>query len=201
MGDPRKQRKKYSTPMSPWQKERIVEEVELLKSYGLKNKAEIYRARSLLKKYQVQAKKFVTIKTEQEELEKQQFLGKMKSFGFVKADDASEVLGLTLGDILERRLQTILHRKGLARSMKQARQFITHRHVLIGDRMITIPSYKVTLEDEKRISFVVSSNLANDEHPERVILEKKEKPEKKMDKRPGRGRPGRRPRRQFPSKK
>jgi len=38
MGDPRKLRKKYNTPMHPWQGQRIKEENEILKQYGLKNK-------------------------------------------------------------------------------------------------------------------------------------------------------------------
>ncbi|MCK5025107.1 MAG: hypothetical protein KAS15_00850, partial [Nanoarchaeota archaeon] len=78
-------------------------------------------------------------------------------------------------DILERRLQTILHRSGRARSMKQARQFITHRHIIISKKKITMPSYMVTLDQEKQIFFVENSNLAKEDHPERVIIVKKEK--------------------------
>ena len=189
MGDPRKHRKKYTTPAHPWQKDRIVEEGELIKAYGLKNKSEIYRARSILKKFQTQAKAFVAVKTEQEELEKKQFIDKMKAFGFIKKDDPSEVLDSTLGDILERRLQTIVCRKGFARSMKQARQFITHRHVLVNDKVITMPSYKVTKDGEKRVTFKAVSTLANDEHPERVLIERKVKPKRdERDRRFGGGR-------------
>ena len=41
MGDPKKIRKSYRTPSHPWQKQRIVEEDELLKTYGIKNKTHI----------------------------------------------------------------------------------------------------------------------------------------------------------------
>ncbi|MDP7610203.1 MAG: 30S ribosomal protein S4, partial [Candidatus Woesearchaeota archaeon] len=43
MGDPKKQRKKYSKPSHPWQTERIEVEKVLMKEYGLKNKKEIWR--------------------------------------------------------------------------------------------------------------------------------------------------------------
>ncbi len=70
-------------------------------------------------------------------------------------------------DVLERRLQTILFRKGLARTMSQSRQFITHRHVTIGPKEITSPSFLVTLEDESHLTFKDKSALANEDHPER----------------------------------
>ena len=175
MGDPRKQRKTFSTPSHPWNKDRIVEESELAKSYGLGNKREIYKANSILKGYFKLAKRFATVKTEQDELEKSHFLAKLKSFGFTDENDISKALDLTLKDILERRLQTIIHRSGRARSMKQARQFITHRHIIIGKKKITMPSYMVTLDHEKQISFIENSNLSKEDHPERVIIVKKEK--------------------------
>jgi len=196
MGDPRKHRKNFSTPSHPWNKERIIEESEQVESYALKNKREIYKANSILKKYLKIAKRFATIRTKQDEIEKTQFLEKMRSFGFIDGDDVSKVLDLELKNILERRLQTLTHRKGFARSMKQSRQFITHRHIMVGDKKITMPSYLVTLSEEPKISFIASSNLSKDDHPERVILKKKEKPERKRVRRysgpPGSRGPGRR---------
>ncbi len=53
------------------------------------------------------------------------------------------VLDLTIEDILERRLQTIVFRKGLARTVFQSRQLITHGHVTIDGRRVTIPGYIV----------------------------------------------------------
>ena len=84
MGDPRKPRKKYTTPTKPWTKERVVEENELIKSYGLKNKTEIYKADSKLKKFLALAKRFATIRTKQDETEKELFLKKMKELGFLE---------------------------------------------------------------------------------------------------------------------
>ena len=41
MGNPKRHRKKYSTPAHPWQRARIEEERELSKEYGFKNKKEM----------------------------------------------------------------------------------------------------------------------------------------------------------------
>ena len=89
--------------------------------------------------------------------------------GEPKLDD---VLSLSVRDILNRRAQSIIAKKGFARSMKQARQFITHNHVLIGAKAITSPSTLLTLEAESNVTFKPSSSLAAEDHPERVPVER-----------------------------
>ncbi|MCD6421285.1 MAG: 30S ribosomal protein S4, partial [Thaumarchaeota archaeon] len=64
---------------------------------------------------------------------------------------ADDVLKLTVRDILERRLQTMVYRLGYARTIHQARQFIAHGHVYIGDRKVRSPSYHVMRGEEKLI--------------------------------------------------
>ncbi len=202
MGDPKKHRKKYSNPVIPWNKERIEEEKLLLKEYGLKNKKEIYKADSLLRKYFSLSKKLVANRTAQGELEKQQLLDKLTNLGLLKpGSDLSDVLGITINKIFERRLQTIVFRKKLAKSIKQSRQFITHQHITVAGKKITSPSYFVTTKEESIISFVPSSDLSNLNHPERIISEKPKKtskPHDKKDKNPRRKRvvvrKGRKPR-------
>ena len=187
MGDPRKVRKKYSTPTHPWQKERIEEEIELLNSYGLKNKKEIWKTRTFLKKFTQQAKKLVAASGAQAELEKSQLLTRLASLGIIE-DSAhlEDVLTISQKDLMERRLQTLVFKKNLSRSLKQARQFITHRHILINDQLITAPSYLVTKAEEAKISFISSSALNSIDHAERAPLEdkktKKPKAAKKEDK-------------------
>jgi small subunit ribosomal protein S4 len=182
MGDPKKRRKLYSTPSHPWNKERIEEEKALIKEYGLKNKKEIWRHDSFLKDLSRRAKSLVTLKTKQDEIEKKRLLEKVKALGLAGENvDLGDILALTLRDILERRLQTQVYKKGLARSMKQSRQFITHRHVLVGANKMTIPSYLVTLSDEAQLIFTENSALSNAEHPERVSLESKEAPKVKNE--------------------
>jgi len=170
MGHPKLKKKTYSKPTHPWQKERLEEERELLKEFGLKNKEEVWKADSLLRKYAKQAKTLIALSSPQSEIERATLLKKLTSLGFIE-DTAKleDVLTITLNDILSRRLQTILHKKGLAKSIRQARQFITHEHVSVGDKKITSPSYLVSKKEEALISFSSNSSLVSPDHPERTV--------------------------------
>lgn len=182
MGAPKRQRKKFSKPSHPWQKERILAEQELLKEYGLNRKYEIWKMNSILKNFTKQAKNLVTIKNPQIERERNQLLTKLSSLGLMgKEAKLEDVLSLTLKDIMERRLQTLVYRKNMAKSFRQARQFIVHEHISLGDKTITAPSYLVPIEDEGNIQFAQGSLLMDTNHPERVIV-KKEKTVKKVEK-------------------
>ncbi len=182
MGDPKKLKKKYSTPIHPWQAERIEEERNLFREYGFKNKKEIWKMNSILRNFFRQAKRLTATKIEQSEKEKIQLLSRLKRLGLLpEAALIDDVLDISLKDLLERRLQTIVFRKGLARSMNQARQFIVHKHITIGDKKITVPNYLVSKAEENLISFSGKSSLANPDHPERKQEEKKEVPKKKKE--------------------
>jgi small subunit ribosomal protein S4 len=76
-----------------------------------------------------------------------------------------DVLDLTVEDILERRFQTIIYRKGLAKTIQQARQLITHGHIMIGNQRITTPGYIVTKPEETQITYTTQSALSNPAHP------------------------------------
>jgi small subunit ribosomal protein S4 len=179
MGDPRKARKKFETPFHPWQSARIEEEGVLLKEYGLKNKSEIWKMRSAVKNFADQAKRLIAIGGEQAEKEKNLLLQKLNRMGLTgKSAKLEDVLSLTVRDIMDRRLQTIVFKKGLAKSISQARQFVVHRHITVKGSLVTTPSYVVLAEEEPSVSFIAKSSLADEEHPERVI-EKKEKKAKK----------------------
>jgi small subunit ribosomal protein S4 len=183
MGDPKKFRKKYKTPMHPWNAENIRVEKELSQEYGLKNKKEIWVINSVLKKYKGLAKKLIAVKTEQGEKEKKQMMEKLQQLGLIEEGaELDNVLSLEVKDIMERRLQSLVFRKGLSRSMNQARQFITHRHVMVGDKKITFPSKIISREEEDKITFDGHSSLNDEEHPERVQLEKETAPVKEAPK-------------------
>jgi len=168
MGNTRRLRKKYQTPSHPWQKERIVVEKELVKEYGLKNKQEVWQADSKLTRFKALAKDSISSTSAQAQKEASQLLDKLRSLGLLSAtSELSDVLPLNAKDILERRLQTVVFRKGLARSVKQARQFITHGHVTINGVVFTAPSHMVKKADEEHIAFSETSQLADTEHPER----------------------------------
>ncbi len=174
MGDPKQLRKKYSTPRHPWMKASIEVEKKVLEDYGLVKKKEIHIASSFLTKYKDIAKKLIATRTNpQAQKEKVQVLAKLHRLGLLPAGaELDQILGLELKDVLERRLQSIVFRKGFARSMKQARQHIVHRHVNVSDQEISSPSYLVSLEEEGTVSFKENSSFADAEHPERIPLQK-----------------------------
>ncbi|PIN86445.1 30S ribosomal protein S4 [Candidatus Woesearchaeota archaeon CG10_big_fil_rev_8_21_14_0_10_44_13] len=186
MGDPKKIRKKYQTPRHPWQKARIEEEGSLLKEYGTKNKKEIWKMQSKLRDFSDRAKRLIAAKTPQAEKEKKELLLKLQSMGLISLEAGLDgVLSLTLRDIMERRLETLIYKKNLARSMKQARQFIVHGHVMVGDKKINSPSYIVSIKEEGLIRFTSKSKLNDPEHPERVMISESaaKKKAKKMEER------------------
>jgi len=184
MGDPRKIRSKFEGPSHPWQRQRIEEEKTLAKEYGLKNKTEIWKMHSMLKGFTAQAKNLIPLTNPQAEKEKHQLITRLQRYGLVPMNaNVDAVLGLTLRHLLERRLQTQVYKKNFARTMRQARQFITHGHVTISGRKISAPSYLVPVSEEMQIGFIANSTLADAEHPERQIVSesaaKKAKKEKK----------------------
>jgi len=174
MGSIKKIRKKYETPMHPWKRERIESERLLVNEFGLSNKKELWKMQSLLRGFTRQAKKLGRADTEQARKEQSQLLSKLTSLGLVGKDaKMSDVLTLTAKDILSRRLQTILYKKNMARSIKQARQFIIHGHVALSGSKVTVPSYMVKKEEETKIGFRQGSAISREDHPERP-KEKKE---------------------------
>lgn len=173
MGDPKKLKKKYLTPSHPWNKTAIEAESILKKEYGLTTKKEIYLANTFLKKYKDLTKNLIANKTTQAETEKKLVIAKLQKYGLLPTGASLDhILSLEPKNILERRLQTVLFRKGLARTVKQARQFITHRHVTVGDKEITSPAHMLTLEEESKLAFKMKSSFSNVDHPERVNVAK-----------------------------
>jgi small subunit ribosomal protein S4 len=183
MGDPKKLRKRYETPRHPWQASRISAEKQLTREYGLKNKKEIWKAQSLLRRFTNQAKALSTIKTEHQKHEKEQLIHRLVKLGLLKeGQDREDVLGLSVKNILDRRLQTLIFKKGLALTPKQARQFIVHGHISVNEQKITIPNYLVNIGEEDKIGYLPTSNLSDKEHPEIALIKEKYNKETREEK-------------------
>lgn len=148
----KRQKKKYERPRRPWDKDRILREKELLKTFGLRRKREIWTAEALLRKYRRMARELAAKKNKERE---KVLINKLVKMGLLeKGADLDDVLSLTVENILERRLQTIIFRKGLTTTPKQARQFIVHGKVVLDERKISYPSYLVVKEEEGKIKVV-----------------------------------------------
>ncbi|MEM0057036.1 MAG: 30S ribosomal protein S4 [Candidatus Geothermarchaeota archaeon] len=150
MGDPRRRfKKKYETPFKPWDPELLKEELTLVGEYGLKNKRELRRFVTMLKKIRRIAKSTFTMRPEIREEVITQLIKKLHTLGILDENaTVNDILQLTVRSLLERRLQTIVYRKGLAKSIHHARQMIVHRHIMIGDRIVDRPGYLVKREEE-----------------------------------------------------
>jgi len=168
MGQPKRQRKKYEGPSHLWQKERIEKEKILLKEFALKNKREIWREGTIAKSIAINAKKLIADTSSQALLERKQLLERGKRLGLLKSDSLDDALDTTLEDVLNRRIATIVFKKGMARTIKQARQMVVHGHISIDGKKITSPSYLVSLEEENKVMFAENSPFANPQHPERL---------------------------------
>ncbi len=171
---PKRKRKKYSRPQKPFDKVRIEEENILKEKYGLKNKKEIWKADATIGRIRNLAKQLIT----KSEDEKQAFVEKLRKKGF-KIESIADALALDKEDWLKRRLQTIVFSKKLTRTPKQSRQLIVHKHVSIGNRIVNIPSYHVSLDEESTVKL----NLALKLEPKKSKIEKieKEVEEKKLE--------------------
>ncbi|MFH1445387.1 MAG: 30S ribosomal protein S4 [Nanoarchaeota archaeon] len=153
----RKIRKKTKKPRAPWNKVQIKEERTLMNTYGLQRKKELRSAEAILRNFRQRARALIGEKNEEKE---KLLLDKLSKLGLVKGTkDLDNVLALQVTDILNRRLQTILKNKGLAKTPKQSRQMITHGHIVIDDRRIVFPSYLVPLEEENKIAFQENSKM------------------------------------------
>jgi len=121
----------------------------------LRNKRELWRAESELSSIRKQARTLLAATQDVRLREEKKLMNSLIRTGLVKEGGTlDDVLSLAVEDILGRRLQSMIFKKGMAVSPLQARQSIVHRHVLVGGRFVTIPSYTVTTEEEGLIKVV-----------------------------------------------
>jgi small subunit ribosomal protein S4 len=159
--------KKYSRPRKPYDLVRFGEENKLIETYGLKNKREIWKADAAVSEIRRKAKALITADVEKSK----KLIEKLNKQGF-NVKNIADVLALNKEEYLKRRLQSILVSKGVVKSPKQARQLITHKHVLINKNIVTSPSYVVSFDEEKKIELKIKEQKKKDMKAEK----KEEKP-------------------------
>ncbi|MCD6088926.1 30S ribosomal protein S4 [Candidatus Bathyarchaeota archaeon] len=172
MGDPKKPKKKYETPRFPWRSDVLESEIRLLGEYGLRNKRELWRCKTMLSKFRGIARSLFGMPSSKRKILEAQLLNKLKRMGILSENAVlDDVLDLTVESILERRLQTLVFKKGLAKTIHQARQLIVHGHIAIDGRKVFSPGYLVLKDEEDKIEYAPTSPLNNPEHPIRVAIE------------------------------
>ncbi len=142
----KRKHKKYSRPKRPFDKNRIEEEARIKNEFGLKNKKEIWRAEARIKSIREKAKKLISATPK----EQKALFDRLKKTG-LNVNSIADVLSLDKKDYLNRRLQTLVVKKRLAKTQKSARQLITHRKILVGEKFVDSPSYIVPVELEDKI--------------------------------------------------
>jgi len=154
MGDPRKLRNKYERPKKLWDVDRLKEEKGLKAEYGLRSMRELWRATAELKKFRREARRLLSITEEERRGDGKKILAKLARLGILKEGAVlDDVLSLEVKSVLERRLQTMVLRKGLARSSAQSRQLITHGFIAISGRKVTRPGYILRMDEEGALSY------------------------------------------------
>lgn len=175
MGDPKFSRKTYDTPSHPWQGERIKAEVEVVRAFGLKNKTEVWKAETILRNLRKQSRDLqarLRSGDKQAQVEADALLNKCGRLGYLPVgSNLNDILSLKDEDVLSRRLQTIVFEKGLASTIKQARQMITHGHIFMNGHRVTVPGYLVTRAEESSIEYNPSSPYTDEMHPMRMSAE------------------------------
>jgi len=174
MGDQKFQRKSYSTPRHPWEKDRIDYERGIVVKYGLKNKRELWKAEAILSSFRAQARTLQAKIRYDDPVAQKQFsllLKKLDKLDLMGSNASlDDILSMSIESILDRRLQTIVYQKNMATTMKQARQLITHGHIKVDDHVVTIPGLFVEKEYEDKIYYNDNSPFADENHPMRQII-------------------------------
>lgn len=153
MGDPRRLRNTYESPRKVWDADRIKKEGKLTTDYGLKNTREIWITLQKLKKARRDAMKYLSLGEAAIEKSKP-LMNRLVRLGIIAPDaKPDDVLSLSVENFLDRRLQSRVMKKGLARTARQARQLITHGFIAVKGRRVTIPSYVVSVDEDQYIAY------------------------------------------------
>ena len=171
MGDPKYPRRVWRKPKRPLNYDLKMEELKTLGTFGLRTKRELWKAHTQLSNVRHQARSLLALQQDVREEKEPILMKSLTRVGLVSSDATlDDVLNLQVTDLLTRRLQTLVFKKFGFKTPYQARQAVVHGHIMIGDRIVNIPSYTVTTSEEDSIKFTPESKF-----PE--ILEKnKEKP-------------------------
>jgi small subunit ribosomal protein S9e len=148
-------------PRRPFEAERLDGELKLVGEYGLRCKREIWRVQLALAKIRKAARELLTLdpKDPKRVFEGPALMRKMVRYGLL-GDEEKEldfVLQLTTPKLLERRLQTKVFKKHLAKSIHHARVLIKQRHIRVGKQVVNVPSFLVRMESEAHIEFATTS--------------------------------------------
>ena len=160
MGDPKTSRRVWQKPKRPLNYDLIMDELKTLGTFGLKTKRELWKTQTELSRVRLQARSLLALRQDERERKEPILMQSLSKIGLVNEDSTlDDVLNLQVTDLLSRRLQTIAQKKLYFKTPYQARQAIVHGHIMIGDSVVTIPSYIVKTEEEAKIHLIPESRF------------------------------------------
>jgi len=158
MGDTKNFRRVWKKPKRPLNFDLKMEELKILGTFGLKTKRELWKARTELSRVRNQARSLLALRQDVRDREEPILLKSLSRVGYVEPDATlDDVLNLELSDLFSRRLQTVVQKKFFFKTPYQARQAVSHGHILIGDRIVNIPSYIVSVDEESKVKLTTES--------------------------------------------
>ena len=153
--------KTFKKPRRPFEKERLDSELKIVGEYGLRNKRELWRIQLVLSKLRKTARELLTLPDDDPKriFDSNALMRRMYKYGFLDESQTKldYVLALTAQDVLERRLQTLVFKLGLAKSIHHARVLIKQRHIRVGKQIVNVPSFLVRVDSQKHIDFSLKS--------------------------------------------
>jgi len=153
-------RKVWKKPKRPLNYDLMMDELKTLGTFGLKTKKELWKTQTELSRVRLQARSLLALRQEERERKEPILIQSLSKIGLVDQNSTlDDVLNLQVNDLLSRRLQTMAQRILFFKTPYQARQAIVHGHVMIGDGVVTIPSYIVKTEEEVKIHLIPESRF------------------------------------------
>ena len=154
MGAPKRNRSKFEKPKERWNLERIKKDNALINEYGLKNMKELWKVQSEVSRVRRNVRELLSVSGGESENVKERIIGRLTKLGLATPSTTLDnLLDLKESNMLDRRLQTIVFKRGMARSAKQARQITVHGFISINGRRVNRPGYMVDVEAEKGIGY------------------------------------------------
>ena len=160
MGDPKTPRRVWKKPKRPLNYDLLMDELKTLGAFGLKTKRELWKTQTELSRVRLHARSLLALRQEDRKRKEPILIQSLSKIGLVDQNSTlDDVLNLQVTDLLSRRLQTMAQKKLYFKTPYQARQAIVHGHIMIGDSVVTIPSYIVKTEEETKIRLIPESRF------------------------------------------
>ena len=105
--------------------------------------------------------------------EKEQLIFSLTRKGLLpEGASVGDVLQIDIDQMLSRRLQSVVYRRGLAPTMRSSRQLIMHGHISIGMQKMTVPGYHILKEEEELLQYNLNSPFIDENSTFRQELER-----------------------------